>query len=924
MIVVEIAQASDECIRQFYLDDVVVRQDVDAAFETIMANAEQMVFGAILNKVTYQDDEGDDCTLSALSVLDALEFCENDGKVRRLKLKVDSKPSEEQNHGKPCAKPWEAAEVEISHSQEGIKILVREMEDGVVAWCDRDYVYRHVPKEMVGASLYACQHKSIKRGHFKLNAPENAAVYIFCEAHRDGGFPALGWSKIEAGRFQWCDLKKKRSWGMTVWKKVHTGGELVIPTADVLVGGVAVQSPSASSAAKDEVTDLEGLMEAWSSMTCGLDIQQVLPKFAESLLQILDETQIPELFQFLDPLVSLSSGRAFDADEINTHVDIGCMVIMELPRETQQDLLVRMKAALQRVTENLRKEANNAEHKCNGAGSDMHVDKIIAVLRTMAFGLDIRRVLQKLAERMLHIIAEMQVPELFTFMDVLAALSDGSFDFEQLQVHIMEGSVVVGALPKETKQDLLLRLQSALAAVIDELRKEPSTVEVHMNIICDGCNQGPITGPRYKCTTRPDFDLCGRCYEQRHKVNAEHDEFILVKSNQHADVVDFVFKPTCSPCRITCDGCEKTDLVPSDRHKCAVCPDYDLCTSCFNNRSAIHPCEQWLSFDSPAESESQDVFSVPAVAVPPGVPPPEDLSASEAPKEVDEQRKGEYFYIGDAGMKPKFQANVASAALALLLEHPEEAVRAAARQAITDAQTMEPSEVDSESSSGSSSNSSNSESDSESDEEDSEKTFLPSDGDWEKPSEDSLLEKDTNSQSSEPVQSVSLDEDGIEQELPGQPPRAKILHCQMSFGDSAEAVLDVVEARGDVSKELAEFISQYPQVNQAFCLGSLAIVPGHANTSALAKVVVTNDGDCPWPEICAIRVVAGPAFNFPELQLGAVPAGETVELVMDFTFGDEDLGDYQRSVWAMVDENGQPFGPLMFLEVTPLTESAAN
>lgn len=35
----------------------------------------------------------------------------------------------------------------------------------------------------------------------------------------------------------------------------------------------------------------------------------------------------------------------------------------------------------------------------------------------------------------------------------------------------------------------------------------------HYGVRCDGCNQCPIVGPRYKCTRRHDFDLCSKCEE---------------------------------------------------------------------------------------------------------------------------------------------------------------------------------------------------------------------------------------------------------------------------------------------------------------------------------------------------------------------------------------------------------------------------
>jgi len=74
-----------------------MRHDVEAAFNAIKSHAQQMVLGKALKKMTYVDDEGDDCTLAPASIIDALEFCEprrypsnGEGGIHTLKVKVEA------------------------------------------------------------------------------------------------------------------------------------------------------------------------------------------------------------------------------------------------------------------------------------------------------------------------------------------------------------------------------------------------------------------------------------------------------------------------------------------------------------------------------------------------------------------------------------------------------------------------------------------------------------------------------------------------------------------------------------------------------------------------------------------------------------------------------------------------------------------
>ncbi len=35
--------------------------------------------------------------------------------------------------------------------------------------------------------------------------------------------------------------------------------------------------------------------------------------------------------------------------------------------------------------------------------------------------------------------------------------------------------------------------------------------DIHLDVVCDGCNVSPIVGTRYWCSTRPGYDLCEAC-----------------------------------------------------------------------------------------------------------------------------------------------------------------------------------------------------------------------------------------------------------------------------------------------------------------------------------------------------------------------------------------------------------------------------
>jgi len=49
----------------------------------------------------------------------------------------------------------------------------------------------------------------------------------------------------------------------------------------------------------------------------------------------------------------------------------------------------------------------------------------------------------------------------------------------------------------------------------------------HTHVVCDGCEASPIRGPRFKCKTLENFDLCGECFTKKKSINngqcADHE-----------------------------------------------------------------------------------------------------------------------------------------------------------------------------------------------------------------------------------------------------------------------------------------------------------------------------------------------------------------------------------------------------------------
>ena len=125
----------------------------------------------------------------------------------------------------------------------------------------------------------------------------------------------------------------------------------------------------------------------------------------------------------------------------------------------------------------------------------------------------------------------------------------------------------------QSSDDILLR-------AAPKIEKKPK-LEIHYNIICDGCKVTPLRGNRYKCKTCKDFDFCEECYK-KNKESHGHD-FIVIEHPRCRNRLGhpnkkYIQRGTVHS-KIMCDGC---GMLPISgwRYKCSVCDDYNLCENC--------------------------------------------------------------------------------------------------------------------------------------------------------------------------------------------------------------------------------------------------------------------------------------------------------------------------------------------------------
>ncbi|GAA5946361.1 hypothetical protein JCM3765_000214 [Sporobolomyces pararoseus] len=161
---------------------------------------------------------------------------------------------------------------------------------------------------------------------------------------------------------------------------------------------------------------------------------------------------------------------------------------------------------------------------------------------------------------------------------------------------------------------------------------------LHPHVFCDRCLK-TISGSRFKCRSCSNYDLCQNCIDFRTQFHPGVHTFseilkpgsIPLPTTRGAVEMQqlpplSIPTPAPAPTTITtstttssvrpivhsatCDVCQKT--IIGTRMKCLNCPDYDLCSNCFNKPStlsSIHPNHSFVSIHHPKDLKLQQPHS---------------------------------------------------------------------------------------------------------------------------------------------------------------------------------------------------------------------------------------------------------------------------------------------------------------------------
>lgn len=135
---------------------------------------------------------------------------------------------------------------------------------------------------------------------------------------------------------------------------------------------------------------------------------------------------------------------------------------------------------------------------------------------------------------------------------------------------------------------------------------------------------------------------------------------------------------------------------------------------------------------------------------------------------------------------------------------------------------------------------------------------------------------------------------------------------------------DTTVSRG-AAADLESLIEDYPYLQESYRLGRLEVnrrMLQDGDAPVLCSAHMLNDGQYVWPASTTLRLVSGLDFGLNELTIGQqVEPASVVELTLPLRIpADSEAVEgvdttAVRSAWVL-EAGGEPFGPLLILEVT--------